>query len=253
MPEKVIGILGGMGPEATAAFFLRIVRATKVRCDQDHFRVLVDSNPKIPDRTAAIRGEGKSPLPMLVESARGLQKAGADFIAIPCVTAHYFFEPLQEKVRIPILNIVEEVVKHVRQISLSSPGSSLSLPCRRESMRITKIGLVATSGTVGTGLFQKAFAKADIDVMLPDAKTQKSKIMAAIYGRKGVKAIGASEESKALVIEAAGKLIDGGAQAVLAGCTEIPIILKDGDLPVPVVDSLDVLARAAIREARRRR
>jgi aspartate racemase len=246
MPEKVIGILGGMGPEATVAFFLRMIRATKVRCDQDHFRVLVDSNPKIPDRTAAIRGEGVSPLPMLVESARGLQKAGADFIAIPCVTAHCFLEPLQKKVRIPILNIVEEVVKHVRQISLS-------LPCRRKSMRITKIGLVATSGTVGTGLFQQAFAKAGIEVMIPDAKTQKSKIMAAIYGRKGVKAIGASEEAKALVIEAAGKLIDGGAQAVLAGCTEIPLILKDGDLPVPVVDSLDVLARAAIREARRKK
>lgn len=237
MPEKVIGILGGMGPEATVAFFFRIVRATHARHDQDHFRVLVDSNPKIPDRTAAIRGEGKSPLPMLVQSARGLQKDGADFIAIPCVTVHYFFDPLQKKVRIPILNIVGEVVEHV---------------CRRMK-KVRRIGLVATSGTVETGLFQKAFAKAGIEVVLPDAKTQKSRIMAAIYGRKGVKAVGPSEESKTLVIAAAKTLIDRGAQAILAGCTEIPLILKDGDLPVPVVDSLDVLAQAAIREARGRK
>jgi aspartate racemase len=246
MPEKVIGVVGGMGPEATAEFFLRIIRATKVRCDQDHFRILIDNNPKIPDRTAAIRGEGESPLPMLIESARLLQKAGADFIAIPCVTAHFFFAPLQKKVRIPILNIVEEVVHHVRRMSSPTPQSSY-LP--RKSRHIKKIGLIATSGTVDTGLFQKAFAKAGIEVLFPDHKTQKNKVMAAIYGRRGVKAAGPSEKSKALVIAAARTLIDRGAQAILAGCTEIPLVLKDGDLSVPVVDSLDVLARSSVWKA----
>ena len=147
MGEKVIGVLGGMGPEATAAFFLRIIRATEVRRDQDHFRVLIDSNPKIPDRTAAIRGEGESPLPMLIEGARGLRKAGADFIAIPCVTAHCFLTPLRRKVRIPILDIVAEVVGHVRRMK-----------------NVRRIGIVATSGTVDAGLFQKAFAQAGIEV-----------------------------------------------------------------------------------------
>jgi aspartate racemase len=234
MPEKTIGVLGGMGPEATAAFFLRIIRATEVRRDQDHFRVLIDSNPKIPDRTAAIRGEGESPLPMLIEGARGLRKAGADFIAIPCVTAHCFLAPLRKKVRIPVLDIVAEVVGHVRRMK-----------------NVRRIGIVATSGTVDAGLFQKAFAAAGIEVLLPDSRTQKSKVMAAIYGRKGVKAAGPSEASRALAAEAARTLIDRGAQAILAGCTEIPLILKDGNLSVPVVDSLDVLARAAVREARR--
>ena len=234
MSEKVIGVLGGMGPEATAAFFLRIIRATEVQRDQDHFRVLIDSNPKIPDRTAAIRGEGESPLPMLIEGARGLRKAGADFIAIPCVTAHCFLTPLRRKVRIPILDIVAEVVGHVRRMK-----------------NVRRIGIVATSGTVDAGLFQKAFAAAGIEVLLPDSRTQKSKVMAAIYGRKGVKAAGPSEASRALAAAAARTLIDRGAQAILAGCTEIPLILKDGDLSVPVVDSLDVLARAAVREARR--
>lgn len=236
MSGKVIGILGGMGPEATAAFFSRIIRATKARCDQDHIRILIDSNSKIPDRTAAIRGEGKSPLPMLVQSAQGLQKAGADFIVIPCVTAHYFFAPLQRKVRIPVLHIIEEIVQHVR----------------KRMKKVRRIGLVATSGTVETGLFQKAFAEAGIEVVLPDTKTQKSMIMAAIYGRKGVKAIGPSQASKALVIAASQLLIERGAQAILAGCTEIPLILEEGDLPVPVVDSLDVLARASIQKARRK-
>ncbi|HOG17189.1 MAG TPA: amino acid racemase [Syntrophales bacterium] len=233
MSEKTIGVLGGMGPEATEAFFLRVIRATKVRRDQDHLRILIDSNPKVPDRTAAIRGEGESPLPMLIEGARGLQKAGAGFIVIPCVTAHYFLEPLRRKVRIPILSIVDEVVGHVR----------------RRMRGLRRIGLVATSGTVDTGLFQKAFGAAGIEVLLPDGRTQKNKVMAAIYGRRGVKAAGPSEESKALVVAAARALTDRGAQAVLAGCTEIPLVLKDGDLSVPVVDSLDVLARAAVREA----
>lgn len=88
---KVIGILGGMGPEATAELFLRIIKATPAQRDQDHLRVIVDNNPKIPDRTAAILGEGQSPLPEMVRTARNLERAGVDFIVMPCNTAHYYY------------------------------------------------------------------------------------------------------------------------------------------------------------------
>ncbi len=99
--EKIIGILGGMGPAATLALYERIIALTPAQCDQDHLRVIIDSNPKIPDRTAAILGNGESPLPAMAESAKTLERAGADFIVIPCNTAHYWLDELQKEVAIP--------------------------------------------------------------------------------------------------------------------------------------------------------
>lgn len=90
MSEKVIGILGGMGPEATLDCFAKIIQNTPAKKDQEHLRIIIDSNPKVPDRTAAIIGNGESPVPLLVEGCRSLQRAKADFIIIPCVSAHFF-------------------------------------------------------------------------------------------------------------------------------------------------------------------
>ncbi len=233
MAEKIIGILGGMGPEATIDLFTKIVKGTKVKRDQDHFRILIDNNPKIPDRTLAIQGMGPSPLAELVRSAKVLERAGADFIAIPCVTAHHYHESLQKKIKIPILHIVGETIKHI-QVHLK---------------RTQKIGLVATTGTIQTGLFQKAFSSASIELIIPDPEIQKGWIMEAIYGKRGIKIIGPSEDSKRLAVKASHQLIQQGAQAIIAGCTEVPLVLKEGDLPVPVVDPIAVLARTAIEKA----
>ena len=234
MPEKTIGILGGMGPEATLDLFTKIVKGTKVTKDQDHLRILIDNNPKIPDRTLAIQGKGPNPLPLLIESGKALEKAGADFIIIPCVTAHHFYPGLQKKLNIPILHLVEETMKH---ISARLKG-------------VHKIGLIATTGTVHTGLFQKAFSKSRIELILPSPQVQKNRVMEAIYGKKGIKAIGPSVHSKRLILAACKTLIVQGAEALLAGCTEIPLVLKEGDLAVPMIDPLSVLARAAIEKAK---
>ena len=233
MFEKTIGILGGMGPEATIDLFAKIVKGTKVRKDQDHLRVLIDNNPKIPDRTLAIQGKGPSPLPLLIKGGRALEKAGADFIVIPCVTAHHFYPGLQEKLSIPVLHIIEETMKHIRS--------------RLKGIR--RIGLVATTGTVHTGLFQKTFFGSRLEMILPPAQVQKNRVMEAIYGKKGIKAIGPSPHSRRLVLTACQALIGQGAGAILAGCTEIPLVLKDGDLTVPVIDPISILARAAIERA----
>ena len=234
MAEKIIGILGGMGPEATIDFFSQIVKGTKVKTDQDHLRILIDNNPKVPNRTLAIQGKGTSPLPLLIKSAKTLEKAGVDFIAIPCVTAHYFYGPLQERIKVPILHIVEETVDYIRA----------------RLKRIHKIGLLATTGTLQSDLFQKGFSRSKVDLILPDPDTQKGRVMAAIFGKGGIKERGPTEKSKRLILDASRKLIDQGAQAVIAGCTEIPLVLKDGDLSVPVIDSVAILARAAIRKAK---
>src|SRR5512146_3048194 len=130
--EKIVGVLGGMGPEATIELFAQIVRRTKAARDKDHLRVLIDNNPKVPDRTRAILHGGESCLPELVRSARSLKRAGADFIVIPCVTVHYFHGALQKRTSLPVLHIVEETVKRIR----------------RRHAGVRRVGLLATIGTI---------------------------------------------------------------------------------------------------------
>ncbi len=234
MSEKVIGILGGMGPEATIDLFTRIVKKTKVKKDQDHLRILIDNNPKIPDRTKAIQKKGPSPLRKLVRSAKTLEDAGADFIVIPCVTAHYYYKSLQKRIKVPILHIVEETMKYIQA----------------KFKGIRKIGLIATTGTIKTGLFQKYFFHIGIALILPTPEIQKRSVMEAIYGKKGIKATGPSEDSKRLILIASQHLMEHGAQAIIAGCTEVPLVLREDDLPVPVIDPISILAEASIEKAR---
>jgi len=208
MPEKIIGILGGMGPEATIDLFYKIIKFTPAEKDQDHLRIIIDNNPKIPDRTAAILGKGEDPLPALQGSARNLEKAGADFIIIPCNTAHYFLTSIQKSVKIPILNMIEETAKETwKKIS-----------------PIQKVGLLASIGIYKTKIYHQHFKKFNIKVISPEEK-DKEKVMKIIYA---VKAGNLSEEVKKNIISIAQKLIDKGAEAIVTGCTEIPLILKEG-------------------------
>jgi len=230
MPEKIIGVLGGMGPEATIELFAQIVRRTRATKDREHLRVIIDNNPKVPDRTAAILHGGESCLPELARSARALKRAGADFIVIPCVTVHYFHGALQKRTSLPVLHIVEETVKRIR----------------KTHPRARRIGVLATTGTIRAGLFQEALAATRSEVLVPSEDTQQNVVMKAIYA---IKAAGATDEARTLVHQAAHELVARGAQVVIAGCTEIPLVLKDGDLPVPVVDPIAILAEAAIEHA----
>ena len=230
MPEKIIGILGGMGPEATIDLFYKIIKSTPAEKDQDHLRIIIDNNPKIPDRTTAILGKGEDPLPALQETARNLEKAGADFIIIPCNTAHYYISQIQESVNIPILNMIEETAKETQQ----------------RTPQIKKIGLLASMGTYKMEIYHQHFKKFNIEVISPEEK-DKEEVMKVIYA---VKAGDLSEKVKKNIIQIAQKLIDKGAEAIIAGCTEIPLILKEGDVPVPLIDPTKVLAEIAIQKAR---
>jgi aspartate racemase len=231
MVRKTIGILGGVGPYATVDLFLKIIKATPAQRDQDHLRIIIDNNPQIPDRTEAILGKGPSPLPKMIETAKNLEKAGADFIVIPCTTAHYFLGDLEAEVSIPVLSMLEETQKAVKE------GFPMA----------GKVGLVATTGTVRSRIYHKAFEEIDWKVVVPD-KTGQEVVMDAIYGEEGVKA-GYFEEPKKKVIKVARFLIDKGVKVILAGCTEIPLVLKSEDLSVPVLDPTHILAKAAVREA----
>ena len=237
MTDKTIGILGGMGPEATLDCFGKIIKNTAAKTDREHIRVVIDSNPGIPDRIAAILADGQSPVPALVAGCRGLEKAGADFIIIPCVTVHFFLSEIQAESQLPILSIIDEVAETVR----------------REIPETRTIGLMGTIATVESGLFQKRLAEENIHTLLPDSAVQ-AKIIDAIKDIKDTRPSRTKSEITNDLIEAARSLIDKkpeGARAIIAGCTEIPLALGQKHLPVPYFDSLTILARAAIRRAGR--
>lgn len=223
--KKVIGILGGMGPEATADLFLKIIKSTRAEKDQDHIRVVIDSNPEIPDRTAFIMGQGPDPRPLLIETAKNVEKMGASFIAIPCNTAHYFHSEIQAAVGIPVLHIMKEVASYLRG-------------------KVTAAGLLASTGTVKTRLYDSALGEAGIATIVPDEDRQR-KVMEAIYMVKA----GKLEPARKVIIEQGMYLVSQGAQAVIAGCTEIPLILHEGDLPVAVIDATKILAESCVRLA----
>jgi len=230
MPEKIIGILGGMGPEATIDLFYKIIKFTPAEKDQEHLRIIIDNNPKIPDRTAAILGKGEDPLPALQETAQNLEKAGADFIVIPCNTAHYFLSSIQESVNIPVLNMIEETAKETKK----------RIP------QIKKVGLLASIGVYKSEIYHQHFKKFNIEVISPEEK-DKEEIMKVIYT---IKAGDLSKRVKKNILKITQKLIKKGAEAIIAGCTEIPLILKEGDVSVPLIDPTQILARIAVQEAR---
>lgn len=230
MNEKIIGILGGMGPEATLDLFYKIIKLSPAKKDQDHCRIIIDNNPKIPDRTNAILGTGKDPLPELIMTAQNLEKAGADFIIIPCNTAHYFISGIQQNVNIPILNMIEESANYVKNIYPS----------------FKKVGLFASKGTYKTKLYNSFFNAKNIDILIPTPPEQE-KIMDLIYM---VKSGILSEQIKSQIIKISEEQIKKGIQAIITGCTEIPLILKNKDVKIPVIDPTNILAKRAVEEAK---
>ncbi len=226
MEERIIGILGGMGPLATADLFRRIVEKTPAKRDQDHPRIIIYNNPKIPDRTAFILGNGEDPRPELVDSARKLESWGADFIIMPCNTAHFFAETIQKAIKIPLVNMVEETAKVVREMGLK------------------KVGLLATDGTIKGLVYHRALLKHGVQIAVPNRADQE-KVMRAIYA--GVKA-GNLELGRKLLLEVARRL-EKRSDGIIAGCTEVSVALRQKDLSVPLIDPMDVIAEKAVRLA----
>jgi aspartate racemase len=235
MKRKTIGVLGGMGPEATLDCFGKIIKNTPAQRDQDHLRVIIDSNPKVPDRTPAIIGDAESPVSVIVEGCHALERAGADFIIIPCVSAHFFLSEIQAQCNLPILSIFAAVTAAVK---LNHP-------------EIKAAGLLATTGTVKGCMFQEHLADEGIKTIVPDDAVQQS-IMKAIYDIKNTWSSRSRAEITDDLVTASESLISqksDGAQVIIAGCTEIPLALGQCHLSVPYFDSLNILARAAILHA----
>lgn len=230
--KKTIGILGGMGPEATAYFYELIISQTKAEKDQDHIKAVILSNPEIPPRTDAIQKTGPNPAPLLIEGFQRLKDAGADFVVMPCVTAHYFYPEVKEKVEIPFISLLDESVHWAQK---EVPG-------------LRKAGLIASSGTLESRLFHDVFKSAGIEIVTPEPDEQ-TQVMDAIFGPRGIKAGFTSGFPKEMLDNIAKVLVARGADAIIAGCTEVPLVLKEPDIPVPLIDPLRIAARACIMEA----
>lgn len=234
---KKIGIIGGLGPMATVYYLELLTRMVDAAADQGHPRILLQSIPDSPDRTAYITGQStQSPLPLLIETARSLQSAGADFLTIPCVTAHYFYEQLTQEVDIPIVNLVEETAEQ-----LAVRG-------------VRKAGILATTGVHQSGVLAQAICDRGIEVLLPDADSRE-RLMDIIY-----KQIKAGRSVDLLGFEQiAENMLDRGADYLVLGCTELPLLKREPELAQYVrikellendcLDVLEVLAQCAIIKA----
>ena len=222
----MIGILGGMGPEATLDLYRHIITLTPATKDQDHIRILIYSNPKIPDRTEAIAGEGESPLNYLIESAKLLEKGGAGIIAMPCNTAHYFLPEMQSKISIPILDMIAETGRRLCEL----------LP------EAKTVGLIAAIGTVHSRVYHKSLSEVGIEVLTPNRADQQA-IQEAINQVKA----GEHDRSTQETFQSIGmRLIKEGARAVILGCTEVPLAFDPDVVNYPSLNSTRILAEAAV-------
>ncbi|HUZ00732.1 MAG TPA: amino acid racemase [Thermomicrobiaceae bacterium] len=226
---RTVGVLGGMGPLATADLYRKIIDATPARRDQDHLHVIIDADPRVPDRTDALLRGGEDPTPWLVAGACRLAAAGADFIVMPCNTAHAFLPQVQLEVTIPFVSMIEAATAEVARIV--APGSP--------------VGILATSGTIAVGLYQHALERLGLRPLVP-ADTDQVRVETGIHL---VKAGQTGREATEHVLVGARSLVAHGAVALLAACTELPIILHQEDVPVPLVDPTAALARAAVAVA----
>ena len=221
---KKVGIIGGLGPMAMVYFLQLITEMTDASKDQEHIELLIHSKPQTPDRTGYIVGKSnENPLLVLTEVGLELVQCGVEFIAIPCITAHYFQKELEKQIGCSIIHAIEETAKYLK------------------SENITKIGLMATDGTIESKLFQHIMERYQMECFIPSRENQ-SYVMHLIY--ENVKA--GKEPEMELFYRVSDELFGMGAQVVLLGCTELSLIKRDNVLEDGFLDVLEVLARQVV-------
>lgn len=226
---KTIGVIGGMGPQATVDFFQKILDNTRVERDQDHIHAIIDNNPQIPDRTAFLLGKGESPLKSLVNSAVKLQLMGAELLAMPCNTAHYFYDEIVKYIDIPFINMIDEVAAGIRAKNPS----------------VKRVGLLATKGVYSMGIYSRYLQKYGIEAVIP-SEEGKEVISSTIYTiKKDLSLVDPTGINK--IIE---DMRTEGVDTIILGCTELPLIADKYPKGPDYIDSTAVLAKRAVEMAR---
>jgi aspartate racemase len=224
-----IGVLGGMGPLASAEFIVKLVHATPARCDQDHFPVTLDSSPQIPDRPNALYRGGPDPMPAMVRVLRGLEAAGCALVAMPCNTVHYWYDRLAVETRLPIVHIADAVAAQIR----------------RRSPQARRVAVLGSTVTSELAIYSKRLGnewkwlyatRDELDeLVLPGIAAVKS---------------GDLPRGRALFLDALQRLVARGPDVIVLACTEIPLVISQVDMSIPVIDSTAALARHTVAAAR---
>lgn len=223
---RIAGVLGGMGPDATVDFMSKVLSITPAEKDQDHVRLLVNQNPAIPDRQVDTEAQRAAVEEVLAEMALGLETAGADFLVMPCNTAHAFLGLTLQKITIPFVHIVNETVQSIRDAEPEA-GS---------------VGLLAIDTCLDSNLYQKAIHAAGMSVLQLSASEQAAMMQLVFRIKRGDQSIDVSHE----MVNLANSLIQQGADVIVAGCTEIPLVISAERLSVPFISSTDVLAERTV-------
>jgi aspartate racemase len=224
--DKIVGVLGGMGPAATVDFMATVIALTPAETDQDHVHMIVDNDPTIPARQDAILRDGANPGPAMAAMAKRLRDAGADFLVIPCNTAHAFASQVTAAVDIPLLSIID--------VTVAACGA------------FDKVGLLATEGCLRSMVYQNAFEKIENELVLPSEDELRDFMDLTFRIKRGDK----GDDVTAGMLQLSSALLERGAQAIIAGCTEIPLVLHESMLEIPLVSSTDELARHTVAYAR---
>ena len=227
--RKIAGVMGGMGPEATVDFMAKVIAYTDSGNDQDHVHMIVDQDPSVPNRQAAIGGGVDDVTPRLAEMAKRLETAGADFLVMVCNTAHVFLDGVRATTKIPFISIIEESIDEIER---ACPNAK-------------SVGVMATDGCLNTGIYQDAIIQSGRAAIVPD-EAGMQELMRLIHA---IKAGDKSAEIATGMEAAAQGLVDRGAEVIIGGCTEIPIVFEGENFPVLVIASTNVLAKRTLRLA----
>ncbi|MDO5294811.1 MAG: amino acid racemase [bacterium] len=221
---KNLGVIGGLGPIATAYFLELVIKMTEASCDQEHLDMIIYNYPSIPDRTSYILGKSeKNPLDKMVEVGIKLHNENVNYIAIPCITAHYFYEELQKQVQTPVINMVKETAKYLKHHN------------------VQRVGIMATDGTIQSKLFQKEIEELGMEAIIP-SKEKQLLVMDVIYNE--VKANKPVDMSK---FESVKEFLQkNGAQVIILGCTELSLIKRDNIVGPGFIDAMEVLAMRSV-------
>ncbi len=225
MYTKKLGVIGGLGPMATAYFYELLIKMTDAVRDQEHIEMIIFSKPSIPDRTDYILGRSReNPVEPMIEAGKALVLLGADYLAMPCITAHYFHDMLTKGIGAPIIHIVRETADYLKEQGIS------------------RAGIMATDGTIQSGLFQKELSACGIEPLIP-AEVCQAFVTDLIY--RDIKAGRPAGMDKFRA--ASDELKARGAQVIILGCTELSLIKRDNELGPGFIDAMEVLAKCCIR------
>lgn len=227
--DRLVGVIGGMGPEATIDFMTKVLELTSGETDQDHVRMLVDQNPRTPSRQHALSGKGESPGPVMARAAGILETGGADFLVMPCNTAHAWQDEIAAAVAIPFISIIDtSIAQALARVEADDA-----------------VGLLTTPGCFAAGLYQRAMSERERELVLQTPE-ELSEAMRCIDAIKA----GNKSEAVAHALQAlSARLVDRGARAVIAACTELPLVLRPSMLEVPLVASTGALALKTVAVA----